>query len=141
MRKLLGIEPSFGNFSLHSDEVFFAFAERLDGAFPTQHYIASLLERGVRVLLYQGVNDLLCNWVRMLFPSRTTRCDQSGTQQVGNEKMTLALEWTGRDAFISQPLKEWTVNGHVVGMERGANGLEFATVNHAGHLVWLLPCR
>ena len=32
--------------------------------FPTQHYIAALLERGVRVLIYAGANDWVCNWVR-----------------------------------------------------------------------------
>lgn len=35
----------------------------MDAEFPTQFYIAALLERGVRTLLYVGANDWICNWV------------------------------------------------------------------------------
>ena len=35
----------------------------MDRAFPAQLYIAALLERGVRVLIYVGANDWICNWV------------------------------------------------------------------------------
>ena len=38
-------------------------AENLEMMFPTQYYIAALLERGVRVLVYAGSNDWVCNWV------------------------------------------------------------------------------
>lgn len=36
----------------------------VDAAFPSQFYIAALLERGVKALLYVGANDWICNWVR-----------------------------------------------------------------------------
>ena len=41
------------------------FWDRNDAQFPTQFYIGALLERGVRVLLYVGANDLVCNWVSL----------------------------------------------------------------------------
>ena len=34
-----------------------------DMFFPTELYIGALLERGVRVLIYVGENDWICNWV------------------------------------------------------------------------------
>lgn len=39
------------------------FGTTLDQFFPTEYYIAALLERGVRVLIYVGENDWICNWV------------------------------------------------------------------------------
>lgn len=55
-------------------DVALAFDASLDEVFPTQHYITSLLEHGVRVLLYIGANDWICNWVRSSHPlSRVIR--------------------------------------------------------------------
>jgi hypothetical protein len=40
------------------------FAANVDGErAPTQHYVTGLLERGVRVLVYVGENDYICNWI------------------------------------------------------------------------------
>lgn len=55
--------------------------------------------------------------------------------QVGNEQMTLELEWTGQSAFASQPLRDWEINGTVAGVTRSAGALTFATINGAGHMV------
>ena len=73
----------------------------------------------MKVLIYVGTYDWICNWV-------------------GNEKWTLALEWMGRDVFTKQELKEWKVNGKVAGRTRSANGLTFATVDDAAHMVRFL---
>ncbi|EKM51716.1 uncharacterized protein PHACADRAFT_150354 [Phanerochaete carnosa HHB-10118-sp] len=116
VRKTLGIEPSFGNFSRHSMEIVLAFGASLDEVFPTSYYIGALLERGVRVLLYVGANDWICNWV-------------------GNEQMSRELVWTGQKAFTGEPLREWEVDGEVAGVTRAANGLTFATIDGAGHMV------
>ncbi|KAF8148174.1 serine carboxypeptidase [Mycena galopus ATCC 62051] len=81
-------------------------------------YVAALLERDIRVLVYVGSYDWVCNWI-------------------GNEAWTLALEWSGRSEFAAQPLREWTVNGKRAGKTRSAKGFTFATVDGAGHMV---PC-
>ena len=47
------------------------------------------------------------------------------------------MPWTGQEAFVSQPLKEWEIDGKVVGKTRSANGLTFATIYGAGHMVGL----
>ena len=48
------------------------------------------------------------------------------------------MSWTGQEAFVSQPLREWGIDGKVVGKTRSANGLTFATIYGAGHMVGLL---
>lgn len=55
--------------------------------------------------------------------------------QVGNDRMTLALEWSGQDEFAQQPLREWTVDGKSAGVTRSAGPLTFVTVDGAGHMV------
>lgn len=56
-------------------------------------------------------------------------------EQVANERMTLSLEWAGRDEFKAQPLREWKVDGEVAGVTRSAGPLTFVTINGAGHMV------
>lgn len=64
VREQIGVDPSLtANFSSCSNEVGAAFAASDDEVFPTQFYIAALLERGVRALIYVGANDWICNWV------------------------------------------------------------------------------
>ena len=88
----------------------------MDIAQPTKHYIAALLERSVKVLIYVGKYDWVCN-------------------HVGNEAWTLALEWSGHDEFSTQSLREWKIDGRAVGTTRSAKGLTFVTIDGAGHMV------
>ena len=67
VRSTIGVDSSFtGNFSGCNNEVNKIFYRSLDMVFPAQFYIAALLERGVRALIYVGANDWSCNWVRTL---------------------------------------------------------------------------
>ncbi|OBZ78169.1 Carboxypeptidase Y [Grifola frondosa] len=117
VRSMLGVDPAIGNYSTYSPEVGQAFAASLDKfSFPAQYYIAGLLERGVRALIYAGANDWICNWV-------------------GNERMTLELEWTGQQTFRAQPLRAWNVDGKTAGLTRSTGGFTFATIYGAGHMV------
>ena len=92
-----------------------AFLQNLDEYRPTYNYVAALLERGVKALIYVGTYDWICNFV-------------------GNEQWTLALEWGGKEDFGKQGLREWIVNGKKAGMTRSAKGLTFATIEGAGHM-------
>jgi len=117
VRTLLGVDPSVkGNFSSCSNDVNAAFHRHQDIFHSSFNHVAALLERNVKVLIYVGTYDWICNWV-------------------GNEKWTLALEWTGKEEFGKQELRDWKVNGKVVGKTRSAEGLTFATVDGAGHMV------
>ncbi|EMD33575.1 hypothetical protein CERSUDRAFT_159731 [Gelatoporia subvermispora B] len=111
----IGADDAVKNYSMRSDRIGIDFFLSQDKMFPTQYYIAALLERGIRALLYVGANDWTCNWV-------------------GNERMTLNLEWTSRGSFAAQPLPGWTIDGASVGFTRSAGPLTFATIFGAGHL-------
>lgn len=93
-----------------------SFASALDEYHSTYTHISLLLERDVRALIYVGTYDWICNWI-------------------GNERWMLQMPWTGQEAFASQPLRGWEVDGHVVGKTRSARGLTFATIDGAGHMV------
>jgi carboxypeptidase C (cathepsin A) len=55
-RDLLGIPTTTGNFTSCSDVVSRNFASHLDKwRLPAQFYVTGLLERGVRILLYEGM--------------------------------------------------------------------------------------
>ena len=60
--------------------------------------------------------------------------------QVGNERFTLALEWSGQADFASHELRDWYVGGASAGKTRStSDGLfTFATVHAAGHMVCVI---
>lgn len=43
------------------------------------------------------------------------------------------MPWSRQEAFVSQPLREWQINGQVVGKTMSANGVTYATITGAGH--------
>lgn len=57
------------------------------------------------------------------------------SHQVGNQKWTLDLDWTGNAAYNAEKDHDWVVDGKVAGITRSANGLTFASVYAAGHMV------
>jgi len=75
-----------------------------------------LLENGVRVLIYAGDADLVCNWL-------------------SNQAWTLALEWSHKDAFNAAKVTPWMHDRAEAGSLRSANGLSFLRVYEAGHMV------
>ncbi|KAH9992500.1 serine carboxypeptidase [Russula compacta] len=117
IRAILGVDPRVPEkFSSCSTKVGMAFNAAGDHLHSSMDYVGALLARQVRVLIYVGTYDWICNWV-------------------GNEAWTLALEWHGQRDFAALPLREWQVDGHVAGKTRSAHGLTFATVDAAGHMV------
>ncbi|KAJ3888611.1 serine carboxypeptidase [Lentinula edodes] len=106
------------NFSSCNPNVGAAFDGTQDILHSSRDYVAALLEREVRVLIYVGSYDWICNWV-------------------GNERWSRELEWSGQEEFASQELREWTLAGKKAGITRSARrGLfTFATVQGAGHMV------
>ncbi|QRV90103.1 Serine carboxypeptidase [Ceratobasidium sp. AG-Ba] len=115
-RRVLGVDPSIGNFTGCSEQVSGGFYNRLDLFHPTQDYVLGLLERGVRVLVYAGTYDYVCNWL-------------------GNYNWVTELDWTGKEQFRASDFRGWFVDGGLVGSVKSGGGLTFATVDAAGHMV------
>ncbi|KAJ8089025.1 hypothetical protein PM082_014273 [Marasmius tenuissimus] len=115
-RDKLGIDPRFrSNFTSVSMEVYNAFDAKLDQYKQTPLHVATLLERGIRVLVYVGNYDWVCNWV-------------------GNERWTLNLAWGRQREFTSTPLTEWYVDGRRAGVTRRTGPFTFATIEGGGHM-------
>jgi len=117
-RALLGVDPSLDSLPFSSCSVLVGTSFTLShDQLRTSHlHVAALLERDIRVLVYVGTYDWMCNWI-------------------GNERWTLELEWSGHDEFAAEELREWIVDNERVGLTRGRGGLVYAAVEGAGHMV------
>ncbi|VDC04910.1 unnamed protein product [Peniophora sp. CBMAI 1063] len=115
---MLGVDPAVPTpYQGHSDKVGYAFiVDGTDLQRTATAHVAALLERGVRVLIYIGKNDYVCNWI-------------------GNWKWLTVLDWTGAEAFKESETRNWEVDGKVVGETRSSGHLTWATIEGAGHLV------
>lgn len=116
IRQLLGVDP-FLNFTVCSHDVGLGFHSHSDmRRVPSQHHVAALLERSVRVLIYAGTYDWQCNWV-------------------ANKLWVDNLDWTGKAAYTAAEWHDWRVNGKKAGETKSAGLLRFVTVRGAGHMV------
>ncbi|KAK9175745.1 hypothetical protein WN944_027752 [Citrus x changshan-huyou] len=78
--------------------------------------IPALLEDGIRVLVYAGEYDLICNWL-------------------GNSMWVHAMEWSGRKDFAAAPTILFKVDGAEAGQMKNHGPLTFLKVHDAGHMV------
>jgi cathepsin A (carboxypeptidase C) len=78
--------------------------------------LVDLLASGVRVLIYAGDCDFICNWL-------------------GNKHWTLKLDWPHSAEFNAAADEPFNVNGKEAGRLRTANGFSFLQVYQAGHMV------
>ncbi|KZS92410.1 serine carboxypeptidase [Sistotremastrum niveocremeum HHB9708] len=123
-REILGIPRELSNltFSSINMELNHAFNAGLDQArVQTKFYLENLLHRGVRVLIYVGSYDGVCNWV-------------------GNNRMVDSLEWQGSASFAPQRLRPWSlIKGQEEtspsGLIKNTGNLTFLTIEAAGHMV------
>jgi len=83
-----------------------------------QTMIPDQLESGIRVLIYAGDQDYICNWL-------------------GNQAWTQALPWSHQGAFNTTKPVNWTATtaGAVAGTVQASNGFTFMRVLDAGHMV------
>ncbi|NP_001141041.1 Serine carboxypeptidase-like precursor [Zea mays] len=78
--------------------------------------IPELLESDIKVLIYAGEYDLICNWL-------------------GNSRWVNSMEWSGKEAFVSSSEKPFTVDGKEAGVLKSHGPLSFLKVHDAGHMV------
>lgn len=86
-----------------------------------QQLLPDQLADGIRVLIYAGDQDYICNWL-------------------GNQAWTQALNWPHRAEFNSTLPKPWMAGGQSAGTLQSSNGFSFLRVFEAGHMVRCSPC-
>lgn len=125
-KKALGIDKRGagdkhdGTYASCSDSVYNRFAQTGDGAKSSVWAVADLLANHVRVLLYAGEHDFICNYL-------------------GIEAWTLDMNWPGKEEFGSQPLSAWhhpaPRHDQQAGLQRTFGNLTYATVHESSHFV------
>merc|ERR1719321_357559 len=81
-----------------------------------QTKLPEMLADGIKVLVYAGDVDYICNWL-------------------GNKKWTLAMEWPHKADFNAAADSPYEVGGKVSGRLRSSGGFSFLQVYLAGHMV------
>jgi serine carboxypeptidase-like clade 4 len=78
--------------------------------------LATLLANSIRVVIYEGVEDLICNFF-------------------GAGATLQTLNWPGQSGFNSAANRTWTVSGNKAGSVRAFGNLTYVNVLAAGHMV------
>ncbi|ERN12871.1 hypothetical protein AMTRI_Chr07g78660 [Amborella trichopoda] len=78
--------------------------------------IPALLEDGVKLLVYAGEYDLICNWL-------------------GNSRWVHSMEWSGQQQFVASSTIPFVVDGSEAGQLKTYGNLSFLKVHDAGHMV------
>ncbi|KAJ2862817.1 hypothetical protein GGI22_002099 [Coemansia erecta] len=113
VQKELGSDVS--KFESCSQAVYSAFVG--DWMRPYVHEIPPLLEAGIRVLIYAGDADFICNWY-------------------GNKAWAEELEWSGKLSFAGELDRDWVAaSGKAAGEARTYKNFSFVRVFGAGHMV------
>lgn len=81
-----------------------------------QTQIPDQLNAGIRVLIYAGDQDYICNWL-------------------GNQAWAKNMDWTHKADFNAAKVTDWKVNGTSAGTLQTSNGFSFLRVYDAGHMV------
>ncbi|TMW66298.1 hypothetical protein Poli38472_004063 [Pythium oligandrum] len=80
-------------------------------------FVADLLNDDIRVLIYAGDADLMCNWI-------------------GNQAWTKALEWKGKDEFNAAEEHAYITEANIdAGVVRSTPLFTFFRVYNSGHMV------
>ncbi|XP_038718221.1 serine carboxypeptidase-like [Tripterygium wilfordii] len=111
VKKALGVEKPF----VHLNETIYDamigdYVKNLDVGIP------DLLKNDIKVLIYVGDQDLICNWV-------------------GNLKWVSKMEWDGKKGFKEAPFVPFLVDGVKKGWMSSYGPLTFIRINKAGHMV------
>lgn len=80
------------------------------------HKLVPLLEDNIRVMIYAGDRDLICNWV-------------------GNRRWVDQLDWEGKEGWSQAQDQAWSVKGKQVGLVTNYDTLTFVKIFEAGHMV------
>ncbi|EER14823.1 hypothetical protein Pmar_PMAR009418 [Perkinsus marinus ATCC 50983] len=95
IQKKLGVDKKFKDCSLYVGKF------SMDRLAPFDTLLPDLLDAEIKVLLYAGDQDYICNWI-------------------GYEHVADAMDWPGRDAFLEAPRYEYEIYraGHFVPIDQ-----------------------
>ena len=77
--------------------------------------VAFSLENNVRVLVYTGKDDFVCNYI-------------------GTRAWTNQMDWSGKKYFGQQTFRDWVLNGKTVGSIKIYGRLTYLEIEDAGHM-------
>jgi len=78
--------------------------------------IPDLVDNGVKLLVYAGEYDLICNWL-------------------GNSRWVESMEWSGQKNYVSVDILPFMVDGVEAGQMKNYGTVSFLKVHNAGHMV------
>ncbi|KAI3722055.1 hypothetical protein L2E82_33079 [Cichorium intybus] len=78
--------------------------------------LPKLLEEGIKMLVYAGQHDFICNWL-------------------GNYRWVKEMKWSGQADFIASKVFQFEVEGKKAGLLKNHGPLTFLMVYDAGHMV------
>jgi carboxypeptidase C (cathepsin A) len=114
VQQALGVDL---NYTESNDEIYYAFQNT--GDFIYNEFVSDLghiIDSGVRVVLYYGDADYICNWF-------------------GGEAISLAVNFTYAEQFRKADYAPFTVNGGEYGEVREYGNFSFLRIYEAGHEV------
>eukprot|EP00127_Corallochytrium_limacisporum_P005670 Clim_evm49s210 gene=Clim_evmTU49s210 len=111
VQKELGVDQSWTscNFDINRNFMFDFMRE-------FEKMVADSLADGVRVLIYAGDCDWICNWM-------------------GNLAWVKVLDWEHKEEWNKSEFEKWSVGGKPAGEKISSNNLTFLRVYEAGHMV------
>ncbi|ETI35916.1 hypothetical protein F442_17731 [Phytophthora nicotianae P10297] len=124
VRKYLNVDERAPAWHEDNDEVETTFTTDGDWSMPFHQFVAEMLDDGLRVLIYAGDADLMCNWI-------------------GNRAWTLELDWQGKDGYNAVKEKVFIAHDPLLpdgsnidaGVVRSFENFAFVRVYDAGHMV------
>jgi cathepsin A (carboxypeptidase C) len=115
VQEILGVDLPFKGCNMNVNSEFQSNGDMMKSFV---QYIPPLLESGIRVLVYAGDADYICNWM-------------------GNKAWTVDLDWKRGGEFKESGDLKWVSKetGREAGESRQVGGLAFLRVFGAGHMV------
>jgi len=110
-QKALGVEKTWDSCSTRA-----GLPLTFDRLRPYSEDLPPVLADGVRVLIYSGMWDLICDYL-------------------GGEVWVEEMTWPGQAAFNQTTYQNWNVNGKLAGHVRTTQGFTWLEVEQAGHMV------
>jgi cathepsin A (carboxypeptidase C) len=114
VRQKIGVPLNAPSFSSSNNK--YSYIYRYDMIQSYRFYIEELLSKNITVLSYNGVYDIVCNYL-------------------GQEVVYNSLKWLKSNTFRSLSMQDFYIQGQLIGQSKSVDGLTLLNFYNAGHLV------